>query len=294
MVKQKKLEIKLAKPIEIKPIKISEKGADFTGTTVSRKERERIWKDNYMKSCQENFSVIIDCDWDKEHSDSNLKSLSQQIMFCYGVNKRHAHPASLYLTGLGPLLNAKLSKVLFESWTGVSVSSQDYIFNTAEFSAQPQASGGQKQLVYLTSDAEEVLESLDPCCAYVIGGIVDRNRLKGATFNKATGQGVRTAKLPIKENFALSCTHVLTVNHVFEILLNFSACGSWPQAIEQVLPKRKAPVSRNAGDAEEAKTAEDGAEGEADEDDELSGDEGAAADSQTDVDEHVAKCSRND
>lgn len=96
------------------------------------------------------------------------------------------------------------------AWTGVSVSKQDYLSYTAEFSAQPQpdAASGLKQLVYLTSDAEETLETLDPRCAYVIGGIVDRNRLKGATCNKASAQGIRTAKLPIKENFALSSTHL--------------------------------------------------------------------------------------
>jgi tRNA (guanine9-N1)-methyltransferase len=42
-----------------------------------------------------------------------------------------------------------------------------------------------KKLVYLTSDAEHTLETLDDNTAYIIGGIVDRNRLKGVTYNKA-------------------------------------------------------------------------------------------------------------
>ena len=33
-----------------------------------------------------------------------------------------------------------------------------------------------KRLVYLTADANEVLESLEDDCCYIIGGIVDRNR----------------------------------------------------------------------------------------------------------------------
>jgi tRNA (guanine9-N1)-methyltransferase len=46
----------------------------------------------------------------------------------------------------------------------------------------------------LTSDAEETLETLDDNTAYIIGGIVDRNRLKGVTYNKARHQNISTAK----------------------------------------------------------------------------------------------------
>ena len=93
--------------------------------------------------------------------------------------------------------------------------------------------------MYLTSDAEESLTSLDPSCAYIIGGLVDRNRLKGATYQKAKSLGIRTAKLPIREHVKLNATHVLTVNHVLEILLNFAATNSWPEALSCILPKRK-------------------------------------------------------
>ena len=195
--------------------------------------------------CQENISIIIDCAWDDVHSETAVKSLAQQIMFCYGINKRHAHPAALYITGLGPNLRGHLTKMLFDNWQGVSVSSDEYIVNTAEFCAAPSSGDTPKQLVYLTSDAEETLQVLDRSCVYVIGGIVDRNRLKGATYAKAVAQGVRTAKLPIKENFALSATHVLTVNHVYEILLNFVESNNWADAIQKVLPKRKGPVSQS-------------------------------------------------
>jgi tRNA (guanine9-N1)-methyltransferase len=162
----------------------------------------------------------------------------------------------------------RLTKVLFDSWIGVTKSSEDYLANTTDFSVEPVDSSvsSAKQLVYLTSDAEETLQTLDSNCVYIIGGIVDRNRLKGATYNKAKLQGVRTAKLPIKENFAMACTHILTVNHVYEILLNYAQDGNWTSAIERVIPKRKGLEQRVAGGggeeednaslADEADTAE--------------------------------------
>ena len=49
---------------------------------------------------------------------------------------------------------------------------------------------------------------------YIIGGIVDHNRLKGVTYAKATQQGIATAKLPLDKCVAMgSATRVLTVNH---------------------------------------------------------------------------------
>ena len=42
-----------------------------------------------------------------------------------------------------------------------------------------------ESLVYLTADSPNVLESVDPKKVYIMGGIVDRNRLKGITFEKA-------------------------------------------------------------------------------------------------------------
>ena len=43
-------------------------------------------------------------------------------------------------------------------------------------------------LVYLTPHAEEELQQLDPDKAYIIGGIVDRNRHKNICQEKATAQ----------------------------------------------------------------------------------------------------------
>ena len=97
------------------------------------------------------------------------------------------------------------------------------------------------KLVYLTSDSPHTLTTWDRSAIYIIGGIVDRNRLKGATYTKAQAQGIATAKFPLHEYVTLGSTHVLAVNHVFDILLEFQRTNDWRAAFGKVLPQRKIP-----------------------------------------------------
>lgn len=198
-------------------------------TEEERRERKETQIQDYEALCKSNFSVIIDCDWESAHTDKALNSLSQQIMYSYSLSKKSSNPCFIYLTGVGDRLLGKLSKVESRNWMGVNMQSESY-----------SCLGLSKELVYLTSDAEDTLENLNPNCAYIIGGIVDRNALKGATFKKASAEGIKTAKLPIREYCSMKSTPVLTVNHVFDILLAYSRCHSWPESFQCILPKRKA------------------------------------------------------
>ena len=112
-----------------------------------------------------------------------------------------------------------------------------------------------KKIVYLTSDSTTTLNTLNDDTIYVIGGIVDRNRLKYATINRAQKElNISTAKLPLAE-YLTSTTPIstttkskneeirnvpLTVNHVFDIMLKYKQYNNnWERAFQDVLPSRK-------------------------------------------------------
>jgi tRNA (guanine9-N1)-methyltransferase len=116
----------------------------------------------------------------------------------------------------------------------------------------------QAEVIYLTSDSPCTLSELKPYHAYIIGGIVDKNRHKGICYKTAldangkpetramlNGKEVKTAKLPIGDYMSMLSRQVLATNHVVEIMLRWLECGNWGQAFVEVMPKRKGAKLKN-------------------------------------------------
>jgi hypothetical protein len=99
---------------------------------------------------------------------------------------------------------------------------------------------------------------LDLSKVYVVGGIVDRNRYKGACLRRAEAAGMSHARLPIARHLAaeaaddgggggggtgagrrLAGSRVLTVNQVVEMLARRASGDTWAQAVAASLPQRK-------------------------------------------------------
>lgn len=174
--------------------------------------------------------IVIDLEFGHLMNPTEVNSLVQQIMYCYAVNGRCSSPGHLWLTGCEGKIDSHLKRLPgFNKWI-IEKESRSYI----------EALKDQKEnLVYLTADAETILEDLDPKKLYIIGGLVDRNRWKGITMKKAQEQGIQTAKLPIGNYLKMSSSQVLTVNQVVEILLKFLELRDWKTAFFQVIPQRK-------------------------------------------------------
>jgi tRNA (guanine9-N1)-methyltransferase len=106
------------------------------------------------------------------------------------VNKNADRPVHMHLSGLakGNVLDLHLQKQGYERWP-ITCSEESYLESIEK-----------DKLVYLTADSPNLLTELDDSKAYIIGGIVDRNRYKRLTLDKAEKDGIAHGKLPIQEH----------------------------------------------------------------------------------------------
>ncbi len=194
--------------------------------------RNEWWQEMFQnQSCK--YQIYLDCSFEQEMMKSEVNSLASQIRYCYASNKRAKTPVKATACSLGGKTQEILDKVSgLDKWAhrAFHITDKD-ITEVAE---------DKSKLVYLTSDSQNTLTELEDGKTYIIGGIVDRNRLKRIAINRAETLGIQTAKLPIDDYLKLCATKVLTVNHVFDILLKWKENkGDWKKALLDVLPKKK-------------------------------------------------------
>ena len=213
--------------------------------------------------------VVLDLDWYAEMTERETRSCFSQISQAYGANGRAERPVQLWLCGLraeggedrrrneaqeggaageppGPAPDR------FDCWRALGAQLRDVgswavkLEHAEDWAAALAGRGG--RLVYLTADSENLLDEIDEGSTYVIGALVDRNRLKHCTVKKARRLGMDTARLPLREHAHLwrGGTPHLTVNQVLELILARRACPDWASALSRVLPPRK---TRRDGEA---------------------------------------------
>jgi hypothetical protein len=99
------------------------------------------------------------------------------------------------------------------------------------------------KIVYLIAESNNVLTQLDDHSVYVIGGIVDHNRLKGHCAQLCENLKLETARLPLPEYMKVDKRTVITINQVFEILLEaFQQQNSQQEGTEDDSSKTPSPA----------------------------------------------------
>ena len=232
-----------------------------SATNSNRIKRIQEWQQKMMPKIQQSHQICIDCSYESYMTPKEINSLAIQIRYCYSSNKRSTHPCQLTATSIGcneisnndtntnddtsngnkgkeqincMTLNHLRKVNGFDEWS-------NYAFQVTSDSFDQYFQGKIQNVVYLTSDSENTITTLENDKIYVIGGIVDRNRYKQLTYHRATSLGIATAKLPMDEHLAtMPSTRVLTTNHVFDLLIKYNEHNKcWKKALEDVLPIRK-------------------------------------------------------
>jgi tRNA (guanine9-N1)-methyltransferase len=208
------------------------------------------------------ITVIFDCDFDDMMYEQELKSLGLQLTRCYADNRKAPFQTHLAISSFGGKLKERFDGILakqYTSWKSVQFFSEDFVAVAEK--AKEWMSGDKRgtvagalaegaiasseeegEIVYLSSESDEVLERLKPNSTYIIGGLVDKNRHKGICHKRAVNRNIRTAKLPIGQFLEMKSRQVLATNHVLEIMLKWLEFGNWGKAFMEVIPKRKGGV----------------------------------------------------
>jgi tRNA (guanine9-N1)-methyltransferase len=229
---------------------------------INARTREKSEKKERMtKALQTGQRIVIDLEFPHLMSASEQRSMAHQISYSYSANAHTSTPAHLILSGVEGTIKDHLTR----SFPG----HQNWIITTTEKSYLEYFSESKADLVYLTADSPDELQSLDPGKIYIVGGIVDRNRHKNLCYNKAVEQGIATARLPIGESIKLASSAVMCTNHVVEIMLKWMEMKDWKAAFTAVVPTRKRKADGDVdgeeeggkGDGNKEKEGEGGGDG---------------------------------
>lgn len=201
---------------------------------VSKHERLSQIKEKLRSALEIGQRICIDLGMEKLMSPKECSRLAQQLGRLYGSNRSADQPFHIYFTSVNKTGH------LFQECVRKNCGFENYLVDFVEQSVFEHFD--KESLVYLSPDASEVLRTIDSKKIYVIGGLVDETRQKNVTVNQAKEFGVRCERLPIEEFCKKSdqgtYSRVLSVNQVFDILLDVSATGDWGKAFATSLPKR--------------------------------------------------------
>ncbi|EFN70800.1 RNA (guanine-9-)-methyltransferase domain-containing protein 2 [Camponotus floridanus] len=208
--------------------KAREKRAYARANNLSLGPSRKLLKKSTMAISPCKLMVTIDLSFDELMIDKDIAKLTKQILRCYTLNRRAIAPMQFSLTSFTGRSRADMEKHNgYEHWD-VNFHTESYI------NIYPK-----DKIVYLTSESENVIDRLNHEWVYIIGGLVDHNAHKGICYKLAKDAGIRHGRLPLDKFLQMKARKVLTIDHVFEILLRVTEGNTWQEAFLKVLPERK-------------------------------------------------------
>ncbi|KAM9836369.1 tRNA methyltransferase 10 homolog B isoform 2-T2 [Aulostomus maculatus] len=221
--------------ISVSPAGGSEERPRLTKWEMKAETRERL-----AEAQSSGLRLCVDLSLTHLMSDKEVSRLAGQLRRLYGSNRRTRQPFHLILADL------REDSRLYRECVRMNAGFLNYTMDVTEDGCLDLFAP--ESIVYLTPDAEQVLETLDPDKVYVLGGLVDESVQKKLSLSRAAELSVRTARLPIDEymrkrdNAKNFHSKILAINQVFDILLTFCETGSWTDALRTWFPPGKGYV----------------------------------------------------
>ena len=212
---------------------------------LSKRERQNEMKAKLREAMVTGQRICVDLSLDVYMSEKECSRLAQQLCRLYGSNRIAARPAHVYFTGLNK------SGFLYQECVRKNSGFENYAVEMTEKSHMDMFS--LDEIVYLSPNSSNVLETIDKDKVYVIGGLVDESVQKNFTQSRAEKLDIQTMRLPITEHMDRvdsslktgNYNTILTINQVFEILLTFTEAGDWKLALSRGVPQRKGFVLKD-------------------------------------------------
>jgi len=188
--------------------------------------------------------MVMDLQWGDMMNESLKKKVVSQISLAYSFNRMSEKTVPMVFTSYCGDWTPLFERVNALNWNKSFV---EY-HQESLLSAIPK-----EQMVYLTADTEEVCYEFDPAKYYIIGCLLDHNSKKNATRDFALESNIKMQRLPIPEYITMEGRHVLTINHVAQLICKVANGQSWPEALMSTIPQRKTPRIVEPKKAEEHK-----------------------------------------
>ena len=190
--------------------------------------------DKLQKTFGSGVKVCLDFQFEDFMTDKELNHLANQAKRVYSSNKAAVMPFDLHFINLKE--NSKTYKLCCDKNTGFG----DYLLTFSDLAANELFPTG--KIVYLSPDSEQTLTDMCLDTVYVIGGLVDDSVKKNTSQQYCRNANISSARLPIPENMARaekgSYKQILTVNQVFDILLNYHQTKDWKTAFVKNVPAK--------------------------------------------------------
>lgn len=187
--------------------------------------------------------VAVDLSFGECMSAREHRSVLAQLVRIYGNNRKHATPVDLHLSGLDAAPAASLPPAEhLEQWEASG--------SVTLLRASACDVWAPDEMVWLSPDAPQILDvPLQPLQrsgatasappVLVVGGLVDRSVLKGATLQRAVSCGAAARRLPVREHAARKDVHpILTLTACVHVLCEVNGGKGWDEAFAAAIPRR--------------------------------------------------------